>query len=141
MNRIGIDLGGPKIEGILSTDNPMDVLVRKRVSTEQEKGYAQVLANIAGLIEELRNASDEPVKLGMGIPGVVNQSTKRVQQANAQCLIGEALEEDLANRLGQGINIENDAIVLSSVKPFMGQVRAINALPASSWEPVWVGGL
>ncbi|MGA0126898.1 MAG: ROK family protein, partial [bacterium] len=95
MNRIGIDLGGTKIEGILTTDDPMNVLVRKRVSTEQEKGYAQVLGNIAGLIEELRNASEEPVKLGMGIPGVVNQSTKRVQQANAQCLIGEALEEDL----------------------------------------------
>ena len=109
MNRIGIDLGGTKIEGILTTDDPMNVLVRKRVSTEQEKGYSQVLGNIAGLIEELRNASEEPVKLGMGIPGVVNQSTKRVQQANAQCLIGEALEEDLTNRLGQGINIENDA--------------------------------
>ena len=42
MNRIGIDLGGTKIEGILTTDDPMNVLVRKRVSTEQEKGYAQV---------------------------------------------------------------------------------------------------
>ena len=49
MNRIGIDLGGTKIEGILTTDDPMDVLVRKRVSTEQEKGYAEVLSNIAGL--------------------------------------------------------------------------------------------
>ena len=42
MNRIGIDLGGTKIEGILTTDDPMDVLVRKRVSTEQDKGYAPV---------------------------------------------------------------------------------------------------
>jgi fructokinase len=109
MNRIGIDLGGTKIEGILTTDDPMNVLVRIRVSTEQEKGYQQVLSNIAGLIEELRNACDGPVKLGMGIPGVINQETKRVQQANTQCLIGETLEEDLAKRLGQGINIENDA--------------------------------
>ena len=62
MNRIGIDLGGTKIEGILTTDDPMNVIVRKRVSTEQEKGYAQVLGNIAGLIEELRNTSEEPIK-------------------------------------------------------------------------------
>ena len=68
MNRIGIDLGGTKIEGILTTDDPMNVIVRKRVSTEQEKGYAQVLSNIAGLIEELRNTSEAPIKLDMGIP-------------------------------------------------------------------------
>ena len=84
MNRIGIDLGGTKIEGILTTDDPMNVLVRKRVSTEQERGYTQVLGNITGLIEELRKYSETSVKLGMGIPGVVNQSTKRVQQANTQ---------------------------------------------------------
>ena len=58
MNRIGIDLGGTKIEGILTTEDPMDVLVRKRVSTEQEKGYAQVLSNIAGLI---RGSDSSPV--------------------------------------------------------------------------------
>lgn len=109
MNRIGIDLGGTKIEGILTTDDPMEVLQRKRIGTEQEKGYAHILNNLVSMIEELRSQSDQPVRLGMGIPGVVNQETLRVQQANAQCLIGEALQKDLADRLGQDINIENDA--------------------------------
>lgn len=123
MNRIGIDLGGTKIEGILSTDNPTEVLQRKRIPTHQERGYEHILASIVALIEELREASDTPVKIGMGIPGVMNQKTRLVQQANTQCLIGKPLQQDLSARLHQAVAIENDAncLVLSEALYGAGQ--------------------
>ena len=52
MNRIGIDLGGTKTEGIL-LDDELNVLNRKRVSTDREKGYSEILERIVSLITDL----------------------------------------------------------------------------------------
>ena len=52
MNRIGIDLGGTKIEGIL-LDDELNVLNRKRISTDREKGYSEILERIVLLITDL----------------------------------------------------------------------------------------
>ena len=52
MNRIGIDLGGTKIEGII-LDDELNVLNRKRISTDREKGYSEILERIVLLISDL----------------------------------------------------------------------------------------
>ena len=63
MNRIGIDLGGTKIEGILTDENYKSI-TRKRISTNQEEGYNSILESIKNLILELVQESNEKVSVG-----------------------------------------------------------------------------
>ena len=58
MNRIGIDLGGTKIEGIL-TDENYKTITRKRIPTNQDEGYNSILESIKNLILELVQESNE----------------------------------------------------------------------------------
>ena len=68
MNKIGIDLGGTKIEGIL-TDEKYHTIQRKRIFTNQENGYNSILESIKKLILELTLESNEKVSIGICTPG------------------------------------------------------------------------
>ena len=57
MNKIGIDLGGTKIEGILTDENYNDI-ARKRIPTNQDEGYSSILESIKNLVLELSQESD-----------------------------------------------------------------------------------
>lgn len=111
--RIGIDLGGTKIEGI-ALDSQGVVLARERIATPQGD-YAGTLDAVAGLVERLErdggsSRSDvKPATVGIGIPGAVSPATGLIKNANSTCLIGEALDKDLEKRLKRPIRLENDA--------------------------------
>ena len=62
MNKIGIDLGGTKIEGILVDDN-YKTITRKRIPTNQDNGYKSILELIKNLINELAHESDDKFQL------------------------------------------------------------------------------
>ena len=62
MNRIGIDLGGTKIEGIL-TDENYETITRKRIPTNQEEGYDSILESIKNLVLELVQQSNDKVSI------------------------------------------------------------------------------
>ena len=75
MFRIGIDLGGTKIEGIV-LDAQGKELFRKRVETQQEKGYAHILDRIKGLHDELAaGIQGAPHTFGIGTPGAISPRT------------------------------------------------------------------
>ena len=108
MNKIGIDLGGTKIEGIL-TDENYKTITRKRISTNQENGYNSILESIKNLVLELAQESDDKVSIGICTPGALSLDSGLIKNSNTQCLIGKDLQNDLKNILHYNVSIENDA--------------------------------
>ena len=109
MNHIAVDLGGTKIEIILSRNNILDVVERKRVPTKQHEGYERLLRQIAGLIKEFLRLCREETIIGMGIPGLISPSTGKIVRSNTQCLNGQPLQADLESLVDHQVYIENDA--------------------------------
>jgi fructokinase len=108
MIRIGIDLGGTKIEGIAIDRNGQE-LARRRIGTPRGN-YAATLEAISGLVTWLEGeAGFGPATVGIGIPGVVLPRTGLVKNANSTWLIGHPLDRDVAERLDRQVRIQNDA--------------------------------
>lgn len=105
--RIGIDLGGTKIE-ILALDAGGLELFRKRIATPRND-YGATLGAILALVEEAEGRIGTRASVGVGIPGAVSASSGRVKNANSTWLIGKPLKEDLERRLGREVRLENDA--------------------------------
>lgn len=103
--RIGIDLGGTKIEGIV-LDGSRE-LARVRVDTPRDD-YAATLDAIVAIITNLRKTAGADATVGMGIPGTIATSGL-VKNANSTWLIGRPLQHDLEARLGHRVRIANDA--------------------------------
>ncbi len=108
MNKIGIDLGGTKIEGIL-TDKNYQTIKKKRIPTNQENGYNYILQSIENLIHDLNQESDENFSIGVCTPGSLSIDSGLIKNSNTQCLIGHDIKNDLKNLLNQNVAIENDA--------------------------------
>jgi len=109
MFRIGIDLGGTKIEGIV-LDAQGKELFRKRVDTQQEKGYDHILSRIKGLSDELAaHFQKPPHTFGIGTPGAISPRTGLLRNSNTVCMNGRPLKTDLERILGRKIEIQNDA--------------------------------
>src|SRR5438876_11570324 len=100
--RIGIDLGGTKIEAIALSPAGQEI-TRLRVATPRD--YAASLDAIAGRALELPHQPRD----GVGIPGTVVPRTGLVKNANSTWLNGQPLERDLAGRLGRPVRVMNDA--------------------------------
>ena len=113
MKRIGVDLGGTKIEVVLCDESLKNVYCRKRIPTEQEKGYENIVTKIKYLVEEVKQIADEEVTIGIGIPGSVSPFTNLVRNANTQCLNNKNLKKDLTEALAHEIFIANDANCLT----------------------------
>ena len=95
MFRIGIDLGGTKIEGIV-LDAQGKELFRKRVETQQEKGYAHILNRIKGLHDELAaGIQGAPHTFGIGTPGAISPRTGLLKNSNTVCMNGQPVKADL----------------------------------------------
>ncbi|HPU54520.1 MAG TPA: ROK family protein, partial [Burkholderiaceae bacterium] len=105
--RLGIDLGGTKIE-IVAIGSDGSVLARRRVPSPQGSYDATVQA-IVDLVEGVENELGARGTLGMGIPGALSPATGLVRNANSVWLIGHPLRQDLELRLGRELRIENDA--------------------------------
>jgi fructokinase len=104
--RIGIDLGGTKIEGIVLGAGGEE-LVRRRVPTPRD--YAASLDAIAALVADLEQAAAATGTVGVGIPGSIVPATGLVKNANSTWLIGRPLGRDLEVRLARPVRLMNDA--------------------------------
>ncbi len=104
--RIGIDLGGTKIEGIALSPVGEEV-ARHRVTTPRD--YAGSVDAIVGLVRELERTADRPASVGVGIPGTLVPRTGLVKNANSVWLNGRPLGRDLEERLGRPVRLMNDA--------------------------------
>jgi fructokinase len=110
--RIGIDLGGTKIEGVV-IDAQSRVLARRRVATPPDD-YGAALDAIVDLVAVLEGAAGaRALPVGAGTPGARSRATGRMKNCNSTCLNDRPLLEDLQARLGPRVRIANDADCLA----------------------------
>lgn len=104
--RIGIDLGGTKIE-IVALGEDGGERLRRRIPTPQGD-YRATLGAIGGLVESVEKEFGQRGSVGIGIPGS-EAADGRIKNANSNCLIGQSLRDDLQGLLQREIRIANDA--------------------------------
>ncbi len=105
--RIGVDLGGTKIEAI-AIDDAGNILQRRRVQTPSDD-YDAIVNAIVALVQGLEAELGEEGSVGLGIPGAISPATDLVKNANTVCLIGQPLHLHLNEALGRDVRIANDA--------------------------------
>lgn len=105
--RIGIDLGGTKIEGI-ALDAKGRELNRFRVATPRGK-YSGTIATIVSIVNELEISTGKVGTVGIGIPGTIVASTGLVKNANSTWLNDRPFEKDLSVALAREVRCANDA--------------------------------
>jgi fructokinase len=110
-SRIGIDLGGTKIAGIL-LDASGATLAERRIPTPRDD-YDGTLRAIAGMVDQLDAEGGEQAGVGIGMPGAISPETGLVKNANSTWLNGRPFAADLTQRLGRPVRIENDANCLA----------------------------
>ncbi|MBV2264242.1 MAG: ROK family protein [Thauera sp.] len=105
--RIGIDLGGTKIE-LVVLDARGHERWRRRVATPQGD-YAGTLRVIAALVEEAERLTGAGARVGIGTPGSPSPRDGRIRNANSTCLNGQPLQQDLESLLRRPLRLANDA--------------------------------
>ncbi|MEQ8813330.1 MAG: ROK family protein [Thalassobaculum sp.] len=105
--RIGVDLGGTKIESIV-LGNDGRVLDRRRTPTPRND-YDTTIATVAGLVDAVERDLGRTGRVGVGIPGTLSRATGLVKNANSTWLNGRPLDRDLAAALGRPVRLQNDA--------------------------------
>lgn len=105
--RLGVDLGGTKIE-IVALGRDGAELLRRRVATPQGDYHATVAA-IADLVIAAEHELGRSGTVGVGIPGAESLVSGLIKNANSTCLIGQPLRSDLQVRLGREVRLANDA--------------------------------
>jgi len=117
VNRIGIDLGGTKTEGIL-LDDSLNTIERKRLPTPKNR-YQEIINTIDFLVKDLSKSITE-FSVGICTPGAISKKTGLLKNSNTQCLIGKPIKEDLEKKLGKKISMENDANCFAISEATMG---------------------
>ena len=130
MIRIGIDLGGTKTEILALEDETNQVLVRRRVPSEQEKGYQNILGVITELFLSVKKEVGGAPTLGIGIPGSISPKTGKIRNANFQALNGNLFKKDLEDRLQQPVWVANDANCLALSEYVLGAGKGAKSLVA-----------
>ena len=105
--RIGIDLGGTKIEGIILGPDGGE-LTRRRTATPRDD-YDATLAAIVNVVLELERDAGGSARVGVGLPGTISAATGLVKNANSTWLIGRPLAGDLETLLARPVRFANDA--------------------------------
>ena len=123
MYRIGIDLGGTKIEGVVLDADGKEV-IRQRIPTERERGYQHILDKIKFLHDELAAAvPGQLTTFGIGTPGALSPRTGLLKNSNTVCMNGQPVKMDLEKLLGRKIEIQNDANCFALAEALLGAGR------------------
>jgi fructokinase len=109
--RIGIDMGGTKIEGIALADSGEELL-RIRIKSPRHDYEATVEA-ITGIVRRIEAETDQKGTVGIGIPGAISPQTGLIKNANSTWIIGKQFDLDLENAMGRKIRLANDANCLA----------------------------
>jgi fructokinase len=105
--RLGVDLGGTKIE-LLALDASGREVFRRRMPTPQGD-YAATVTAVAGLVLDFESNAKQSATVGIGMPGALSRVTGLVKNANSTCLIGRDLKGDLERLLRREVRLANDA--------------------------------
>src|SRR5206468_3393138 len=105
--RIGIDLGGTKIEGI-AIDSAGNECARLRVLTPRGD-YDATISAICALVRVLEDKAGARASVGIGIPGALSRLTGLIKNSNSICLIGKPFQTDVERALERPVRLANDA--------------------------------
>lgn len=126
MYKVGIDLGGTKIEGICLDEN-LGIVNRIRIPTNQQNGYRFIVDSIVSLVKDLtKEIADYSV--GICTPGAISKKTGLVKNSNTQCLIGMPLKDDLERSLGRKIAMDNDANCFAMAESKLGAAAGFDVV-------------
>ena len=109
--RIGVDLGGTKIEVVARDDNGATVL-RQRIPTPAGD-YSATIRAIAELVRNAQSQVGYLASVVIATPGALSPQTGLLRNSNSVVLNGRPLDRDIANALGQAVRLENDANCLA----------------------------
>lgn len=121
-NRLGIDLGGTKIEAII-IDDQFKVIERKRTLTLRDEGYDAILQRIIDLSKEMIKIGKIDSSIGICTPGTIEASTGLLKNSNTVCLIGKPIQQDLEDALGLPVLMENDANCFALAEATIGAAK------------------
>jgi len=124
--RIGIDLGGTKIE-IIAMDETGQVLLQKRVPTPRGD-YPATVAAICRLVEKAEQVLGQQGSVGVGIPGSVSHKTGKIKNANSTWLIGQDLQGDLQTALRREVRLANDANCFALSEAVDGAAKGVEVV-------------
>jgi fructokinase len=124
--RIGIDLGGTKIEGI-ALDDSGAMLVRRRVATPQGD-YRAIVEAVAALVRSIEAETGRQCTVGVGMPGALSQVSGRVKNSNSTCLIGQPLQGHLEAALAREVRLANDANCFALSEAIDGAGRGVRVV-------------
>lgn len=125
--RIGVDLGGTKIEAVVVRlgEGGADILARVRRPTERDLGYEHIVEATAALVRD--TAAEAGLHalppIGVGMPGSVTRARRTVKNSNTVSLNGRPFREDLSARVGQPIAFSNDANCFALAEARLGAGR------------------
>ena len=105
--RIGIDLGGTKIEGVALAPDGRE-LARMRLPTPRSS-YAETITALCRIVEELETQTGEPGTVGIGTPGAISPATGLIKNSNSTCLNHMPFNVDIEEALKRPVRIANDA--------------------------------
>jgi len=105
--RIGIDLGGTKIEGIALSQTGEEC-ARRRLPTPRGD-YQDTIDCVAEIVRELDAETNATCTVGVAMPGAISPATGLIKNANSTWLSGKPLDKDLALLLGREVRLANDA--------------------------------
>lgn len=124
LTRIGIDIGGSKIEGVAVEGLPQaaQVIARTRRPTEADLGFEHIVDQVVRTVEELQPAAGPNAPIGVGMPGSITREG-RVKNSNTTCLNGTFFRQAVAERLGCAIAFANDANCFALAEARLGAGR------------------
>jgi fructokinase len=120
--RIGIDVGGTKIEGIVLGDDGRE-RARHRVGTPLV--YDDFLVAVRTLVAELEKEAGSAATVGVGTPGFLQPGRGLIRNSNLQCLNDRAVDRDLAAALGRPVRVDNDASCFVLSEAVDGAAKAL----------------
>jgi predicted NBD/HSP70 family sugar kinase len=118
----GIDLGGTKIEcAVVNIENGLEIITRKRISTEAHKGYAHIISRIKQLVDEVTaDLGEAPVNIGFATPGVLEPESQLMKNCNTVCMNGMPMQQDIEAALNIKVKLANDANCFALAEALMG---------------------
>ena len=109
--KLGIDLGGTKIEAVL-LDLSGQIVFRQRIDTPKD-GYRAILDGVRTLAEQAESFAGETLNVGIGTPGALSPQSGLLRNSNTVCMNGQNLLQDLQQVLQRPVRIQNDANCLA----------------------------
>ncbi|MBD3813255.1 MAG: ROK family protein [Betaproteobacteria bacterium] len=105
--RLGVDLGGTKIE-LIALDAAGREVLRRRIATPQND-YLATVAAVAALVHQAESELGQDGSIGIGTPGAISPASGLMKNCNSTCLNGRPLQQDLEQALNREVRLANDA--------------------------------